>query len=113
MEKIPGGEIAPDNQQEQELSFNQQAELAKALFDAINARNNFIKGQGGFDTFAEVGQHVDGMREAYESLEAVVSEARSEFDEKITDKSKFVNELKDSGEEDVADAIASMFGVSK
>ncbi|VAW31997.1 hypothetical protein MNBD_CPR01-82, partial [hydrothermal vent metagenome] len=68
MENLPSVEITPDNQQEQELSFDQQVELASKLFKAVNGRNDFIKRQGGFDTFAEVGQYIEGIRDAYDQM---------------------------------------------
>ncbi len=113
MEKPPSGKTTPENQQEQELSFDQQVELAKVLFNAVNDRNAFIKRQGGFDTFAEVGQHVNGMRNAYDEMEAAVSSARQDFDEKISDKKEFVKKLKDIGEDDLANTISRMFSVPK
>jgi hypothetical protein len=113
MEKPTEGETMPDNRQEQELSFDQQLELAKVLFDAVDERNVFIKRQGGFDTFAEAGQYIEGMRDTYDKMEEDVSKARREFDEKVFDKKGFVNKLKEMGKNDLADTITSMFGVSK
>ena len=113
MEKPTGGETMQDNRQEQELPFDQQLELAKVLFDAVDERNVFIKIQGGFDTFAEVGQYIKGMKDAYDKMEEDVSKARREFDEKVFDKKGFVNKLREIGENDLVDRITSMFGVSK
>ncbi len=94
MEKPPRIERAPNGEQEQGLSFDQQIALATALSDAVNERNRFIQAQGGLDTFAEAGQHMKGMREAYDELEDTVSRARKEFDEKISDKKEFVKQLR-------------------
>jgi len=113
MEGPPSNEISPDNQHEQELSFDQQVELAKVLFNTVDERNVFTKRQGGFDTFAEVGQHVEGMRDEYDKLEAAVSSARKDFDEKISDKKEFVKKLRDAGEDDLADTIGRMFSIPK
>jgi len=112
MEKPPNEETNPDNQQEQELSFDQQVESAKVLFDAVEKRNVFIQGQGGFDTFAEAGQYVNDMRAAYDKMEDALSSAMQDFDKKIVDKKEFVEKLKDMGEDDLADTIGGMFGVS-
>lgn len=113
MEKPPGGKMTPENQQEQGLSFDQQLELAEVLFSAVDERNDFIKRQGGFDTFAEVGQYVEGMRDVYDKMEEDVIRVRREFDEKVLDKKEFVNKLRKMSKDDLADTIASMFGISK
>lgn len=113
MEGPPIEETASDNSQEQELSFEEQVALATTLFQAVDDRNVFIQRQGGFDTFAEAGQHVNGMRGVYDSMEDAVSVARQEFDEKVVDKSAFVSQLRSVGNDALADVIASMFGVSK
>ena len=63
MEKPPHEELVPRNKQEGNvLSFNQKMELAEILAKANDDRNFFIKGQGGFDTFAEAGAHVKDLR---------------------------------------------------
>jgi len=113
MEKPPNGETALDNQQEQELSFDQKVALATTLFQAVDDRNVFIQRQGGFDTFAEVGQHVGDMRSVYDEMENAVSIARQEFDEKISDKKEFVKQLRIAGNDALADLIARMFSVPK
>lgn len=113
MERPPRIEKTPDNQQEQKLSFDQKLTLATVLFDAVNKRNTFIQAQGGFDTFAEAGQHVGDMRNVYDEMEDAVSIARKEFDEKISDKREFVKQLKDAGNDDIADMLGGMFGVPK
>lgn len=113
MEKPPNEEIAPGNREEQELSFDQQVELAKVLFNVVDKRNIFTEQQGGFDTFAEVGQHVDGMRDTYNKLEEDVNTARQDFDEKISNKKEFFKKLKDAGENNLSDTIGRMFSRSK
>lgn len=114
MEKPPeGGKMASKNQQEKELSFDQYLELAEVLSNAVDERNVFIKRQGGFDTFAEAGQYIEGMRDAYDKMEEDISKARREFDERVFDKKEFVNKLRGAGKNDLADTIASMFSVSR
>ena len=98
---------------ERGLSFDQQVALAEALFKAVDDRNVFIQRQGGFDTFAEVGQHVEGMGATHDELEQVALNARREFDEKVFDKKEFVRKLRDVGNDALADTVARMFGVSK
>ena len=113
MEQPPNEEKIHDSRQEQELSFDQKIALATALNKAVDERNIFIKRQGGFDTFAEVGQHVGDMKASYDTLEDDVSRARQEFDSKIHNKKEFVEKLRGLEENALADRIASMFGVRK
>ena len=113
MEGPPIKETTPDNSQERELPFEEQVSLATTLFQAVGDRNVFIQRQGGFDTFAEVGQHVNDMKSVYDKMEDTVSVARQEFDEKVMDKNAFVSRLRSVGNDALADVIASMFGISK
>ena len=102
-----------ENTQEEPLSFEQQLELAKILSDAVDKRNDFIKRQGGFDTFAEAGQYMEGMRDAYDKMENEVLKARREFDEKVSNKKEFVDRLRKAGEDTLADKITRMFNIPK
>ncbi|MBI4114579.1 MAG: hypothetical protein HY445_01910 [Candidatus Niyogibacteria bacterium] len=111
MEKLSKEELTPKNE-ERKLSFEEQLVLAKALFHGVDKRNMFIEGHGGFDTFAEAWQHVGDNRAVYDELEAAVTRARQELDEKIPDKKVFVGQLSDAGHEDLAKRIARMFGVA-
>lgn len=122
MEKSPSWETNPDDKYEKELSFDQQVELATVLSKAVGRRNVFIKGQGGFDTFAEAAQYAPEMRKVYDNMEKAVSEARQEFDAKISDKEEFVNKLRKTSKgrfdkdkltdnDRLADVIDSMFSV--
>ena len=97
---------------EQELSLDEQVSLAVTLFEAVKERNDFTARQGGFDTFAEAGQHFPGMREAYNKLEADVNASRQTFDEKVADKAAVVAKLRESHGEEVANTIAGMFRLS-
>lgn len=110
MEGIPTNDQVPNNQEE--LSFDKKVSLAKAVFDAVNTRNNFTEMHGGFDDFAEVWQHVGDNRKVFDEMESAVTNARKEFDEKISDKKQFVEDLRNLGEVEVADMISSMFGIS-
>ncbi|HEY4479657.1 MAG TPA: hypothetical protein VI981_04880 [Candidatus Paceibacterota bacterium] len=112
MEQPPSGERAPENRGEGELSFERAFSLAVALLDAVDTRNGFTEAHGGFDTFAETWQHVEGKRKEYDVMEEVVLWARREFDEKVHDKKAFVLQLRAMGRKGFADRIASMFGVS-
>lgn len=96
-----------------ELTFDQQVALADVLYKAVDDRNVFVQRQGGFDTFAEAGQYLGGMRDAYDDMEKAVFAARNEVDEKISDKEEFVRQLRGEGRDDLADMIASMFRVSE
>ena len=112
MEGIPTGDQVPNNS-EKELSFEEKTSLAKALFEAVNARNNFTEMHGGFDDFAAVHQHVGDNRKIYDEMESAVTNARKEFDEKVSDKKQFLEDLRNSGEVETADMMALMFSISK
>lgn len=113
MEGPPKKENIPNNDENLELSFEEQLNLANTLYIAVEDRNMFIKGQGGFDTFAEAGQYMPGMSESYERMEKAVSEARRDFDEKVPDKKVFVDKLIENGSYQLADRIGKMFGISE
>lgn len=108
MEGVPNE--MPNNDQEKELSFEQQTSLARVLFSAVHDRNDFIERFGGFDTFAEAWQHVGDNRKVFDEMELAVENARKEFDQKISDKKQFANNLRNSGEVEMADLISMMFG---
>ena len=95
----------------QEQSFEEQMLLAKALYDAVDARNDFTERLGGFEDFAAVHQYVDGNREKYDKLEDACNEVRKKFDETVTDKKPFVEHLRNIGETKLADRITRMFRV--
>lgn len=103
----------PQTPENQELSFNEQLELARKLFESVDERENFVKGFGGFDDFADVHQHVGNNRMVYDTLDDDVLKARKEFDEKVSDKGKFIEELITRGEERLAERIASMFSIRR
>ena len=111
MEGPPLDETPPEEQHEIPLTFEEQIALADVLRNAVNNRNQYIRGQGGFDTFAEVGQHFNNSRAEYERMEDVVTQARADFDQKVPDKNEFVRQLKDERNEELASLIARMFGV--
>lgn len=113
IEEPPNKKTTSDNRQEAPIPFKERLNLARALLDAVKDRNDFIARQGGFDTFAEAGQYMGGMRESYDKLEEAVSEARKEFDEKVPDKKKFVGESASGNEKNLAELISSMFNVSE
>ncbi|MEK9175036.1 MAG: hypothetical protein AAB795_00415 [Patescibacteria group bacterium] len=114
MEQIPGDESILNKTQEQELSFDQKLILAQTLNRAVDNRNTFIQRQGGFDNFAEVGQHTDNLRSVYDDLERAVTNARKEFDENVHNKKEFVQQLKNIGENNnLAIRISSIFAVPK
>lgn len=111
MERAQGDEGILNKTQEQELSFDQKLVLAQALNRAVDDRNIFIQNQGGFDDFAEVGQYTDNLRNVYDDLERAVANARKEFDENVHDKNKFIQQLKNIGENSLATRLSSMFNV--
>jgi len=96
---------------EQELSFEKQISLAKTLYDAVDARNEFTERLGGFDDFAAVHQYVDNNRAKYDALDNTFEDARKKFDELVTDKKALVEHLRNIGENVLVDRITQMFGV--
>ena len=90
MEQSSNKESSLGNQENKELSFEEQLALAGILLKAVDKMNMFIEGHGGFDTFAEVWQHVGDNRKIYDELEEAVTQSRQEFDEKIANKKAFV-----------------------
>lgn len=106
-------EGVPTNNLEQELSFDEKVALAETLFEAVNARNDFTERHGGFDDFADVHQHIGDNRKKFDEMEVVVTEARKEFDEKITDKKQFMEDLISKGDVDLANLISLMFNIPK
>lgn len=96
---------------EQELSLEQQVLLAQTLSEAVDARNNFTAGFGGFDDFADVHQHVGDNRAQYDALDKAASDARKELDEKVSDKKALVEHLRSIGENELAAKIGRMFQV--
>ncbi|MBX4200361.1 hypothetical protein KW790_02805 [Candidatus Parcubacteria bacterium] len=97
--------------QEAEISMEGQAELARSLSEAVDAREEFIDKLGGFDDFAEVHQYVGDNREVYNSLDDEVSRIRKELDEKVLDKKVLVDYLVSHDEAKLAARISRMFGV--
>jgi hypothetical protein len=108
MENKPEAGHIPEKIQEQELSFNEQMQLAQTLFDAVKERNDYIERQGGFDTFAVTSNFGNG-REIYSNMEKARVLARKEFDEKVTDKDVFFKKLKSVGENTLAETLSPMF----
>ena len=94
---------------EQELSFEEQINLAKTLYGAADARNEFIEKLGGFDDFAAVHQYVDNNRAKYDALDDTFEDTRKKFDEVVTDKKALVEHLRSMGENTLADRITRMF----
>lgn len=113
MEGLPSTQVTPENAQEKELPFQEQVVLANILLRSVSERNKFIQMHHGFDDFAEVWQHIGNNRAIYEEKERAVTTARAEFDEKVHDKKKFVEQLKTTGNDILASTIESMFSVPK
>lgn len=93
------------------MSFEDQLALATALFEAVDARNEFTDSFGGFDSFAEMGQHVGDNRKIHDELQNKFADLRKEFDTKIPNKSVLVEQLKAAGKNKVAERIEKMFSL--
>lgn len=110
MEGVPNNdEIINVSVPEKEVTFEEEASLARALFDAVNECNEFIEHHGGVDTFYEVGQHIGDERTQFDALENSRNVARKAFDEKVLDKAGFIQKMRVSGETAIADRISEMF----
>lgn len=90
------------------MSFEDQLALATALFEAVDARNEFTDS---FDSFAEVGQHIGDNRKIHDELQNKFADLRKEFDTKIPNKSVLVEQLKAAGKNKVAERIEKMFSL--
>ncbi len=108
MEGVPG-----KSESEKGLEFDAAVSLAEEMLRVAEARNKFARDQGGgdFEGFATVGQHVGNNRKLYDGLEAEFSELREKFDTGVKDKMRFVEQLKKSGNKELAEAVSSMFSV--
>lgn len=69
--------------------------------------------EGDFEGFATVGQHVGDNRAKYDTLHQEYEKFRAEFDTAVPDKKAFVKKLRSMNETELADAVASMFGVKE
>lgn len=94
-----------------EVSFEDAFLLAKALLDAVKARNKYTDGFGGFDDFADVHQHVGNRREVYDGLVSAYNDARKAFDDQVKNKLGFVKKLEEHGDTELAKSIRAMFNL--
>ena len=111
MENKPESDPALDNKKEDGMPFSEKLLLAQTLSEAVNKRNDYIRTQGGFDTFAEVGQYLNNSRAVYDELSEAATKAIEEFDREVSDKAEFVAKLKSFGELDLAARLSSMFSI--
>jgi len=90
---------------EQELTIEEQVELAREFLRATSDRNQLTEQYPDFDDLAVFVDGSPSNRELYEELERVASKAVSEFDEKVKDKDILVKHLREIGENGLADII--------
>ena len=94
--------------------LNEQIILAETLFDAVNKRDNFVQSQGGLDNIYDLAWfNGEEIRKSFEQLQEQVTNARKEFDEKVTNKEEFVRSANERGHHSAADLIKKMFIDSK
>jgi len=110
MEHFPSATPA---QEKSPISFEKQVVLAENMIKAVEKRENFVRGEGGFDTFAEVGQHVEGGREIYDRLNSEAHTAIEAFDAQVSDRQKFVGLLRSSGKEALAEQFGATFNIAR
>lgn len=77
-----------------EISFEDAFLLAKGLSDAVDARNAYTDQFGGFDTFADVDQHVGRNREIYDEFVGKYNDARKAFDNQVKNKQGLVKKIR-------------------
>ena len=110
-------EIQPEqnNNGQEEVSFSEQINLAREMLAYADERNKFAQNMGGgdFEGFATVGQHVEDNRAKYDALHQEFEKNRKVFDTAVLDKKAFVKKLRSMNETELADAVASMFGVKE
>ncbi len=110
-------EIKPEqnNNGQEGVSFSEQINLAREMLAYADERNKFAQNMGGgdFEGFATVGQHVEDNRTKYDTLHQEFEKNRKAFDTAVLDKKIFVKKLRSMNETELADAVASMFGVKE
>lgn len=97
------------------VPFSEQVNLAREMLAYAEERNAFAQNMGGgdFEGFATVGQHVGDSRAKYDALHQKYEEYRKSFDHATPDKTAFVKKLRSMNENELADAVASMFRVKE
>lgn len=98
------GNIHENITPKREVPFEEQIQLAKDFIEVVDNHSGLD-----FDTFAEVGQHVEGAREEYDRMSALISERRKKFNESVLDKKAFAEKLRASGEVELAEEIERLF----
>ena len=104
-----------NNNGQEGVPFSEQINLAREMLAYADERNKFAQNMGGgdFEGFATVGQHVGDNRAKYDALHQEYEKFRAEFDTAVPDKKAFVKKLRSMNENELADAVASMFGVKE
>jgi hypothetical protein len=102
-----------NNEGQEGVSFTGQMHLAQEMLAYADERNKFAQNMGGgdFEGFATVGQHIGDNRAKYDALHTEFEKYRTDFDRAVPDKKAFVKKLRSMNENELADAVATMFGV--
>jgi len=96
---------------EHELSIEEQTNLAQELSEANSNRNALLEQYPDWDDLIVFVNGSHENRKHYEELEKAANEAREKLNVNVADKSALVGHLRETGENELADEIAGMFGV--
>lgn len=100
-----------EGSQGQELTLEEQVNLARVLNEAVDNRNALTRNYPDWDDLIVFVNASPENRSHYEGLERVANDARDKFDKMTVDKKALVEHLKKIGESDLADRITMMFSV--
>lgn len=98
---------------EQELTLEQQVDLAQKLADANHRRDRLFDQYPDFDDLTVFADGSPENRKLLEDLEREAAEARKVFDEKVVNKLWLVKHLRETNKDELAKMIESMFGLEK
>ena len=104
MEKIP----------QNNEHLNEQMDLARKLFDAVNKRSDFINAQGGLDNIGDPAWfNGEEIKKGFEQIQQAVVDAQKEFEGKVPDKKQFMQQLRENDHDTMADSIERLFFPAK
>ena len=97
--------------QKPNLSLEDQANLARKLYEATEKRNTFSVRYPDWDDMIVFVNASPENRASYDKIEKEANEARAKLDESVPDKKALVEHLRSVGEDEAADRITLMFNV--
>ncbi len=103
----------PEKIPNQELTLEEQVNLAEELRRAVDQRNVLESNYPDWDDLIVFVDSDPENRKEYERLWRESNEARKIFDEKVANKLWLAKHLREIGKDGLADMIESMFGLEK